>query len=618
MRNAICLVGSILAITASASGETSSIVGSYYIANPEEPTHDNVVFVFLPNGEYFFAQDGDPNVDPNGQDGIERGTYTWDPETGDFFVTTLVNTSGQWGLSDDISGATGIRVAVDEASLTFIFPDDDTFTLARVIESAENPLLGGWWVEGSGSGLAGDAGGTAVVVFLQDGIFYMAQDGDSIADPNGQDGMERGTYTWDPSTGAFSVNVITDTNGEWGFSHMGPDPAITVWADSSRMRLDPDEGEDDFNIFRRVMKGPSAGIIGTYYIAEPEEPTHDNVAFVFLPNGEYLFAQDGDVEVDPNGQDGMERGTYTWDRETGDFFVNTLVNTSGGWGLSSDTSGKPNIRVRLNATSFTFMFPNGEEFTLARVISSAANPLVGGWWLDGADAGDDGGAAFIVFLADGIFYMAQDGDSDTDPSGQDGMERGTYTWDAETGTFSVNVITDTNGQWGLSHLGPNPTITMAPDGNHFQLDPDEGEDDVVILRRVIGGAQVLSTWSDELGLSGSDAEPEARPFSDGLPNLVRYALGLSASPAPEEYPSFGQNTQSSSDSFFFEYSQRKTLVGVELVVQSSVDLIIWEDVPGAMVNPVPGDDPFIQRYSVEIPTDINDSAYLRLEARLLD
>ena len=370
----------------------------------------------------------------------------------------------------------------------------------------------------------------------------------------------------------------------------------------------------------------SASIVGSYTIADPEEPTHDNVVIVFLPNGDYFFAQDGDPNIDPNGQDGMERGTYTWDPETSNLFITTLVNTSGEWGFSDGISGMEGIKAFVDDTSLTLRFPDegeedGEEFTLARVIETSDNPLVGGWWATDSGGGElylAGGTAVIVFLEDGTFYMAQDGDSDADPSGQDGMERGTYTWDETTGAISVNLFVDTNGDWGFSDNGSDPTITLGVDGNHFILDPDKPDEDAEIFSRVIPGSKVLAAWTEQLGLTGADAAPEAQPFSDGLPNLVRYALGISATPQPEEYPVFGKSTEPLSPGFAFEYSQRYPLVGVVLNVQWSVDFVTWEDVPNELVTPLEGTDGSSERFSVEIPAGEDDRRFLRLAARLLD
>jgi hypothetical protein len=79
-----------------------------------------------------------------------------------------------------------------------------------------SPIVGGWY----GTHL-GQADSTAVITFLADGSYWMAEDGSSVLDPSGQDGMERGTYTWNPLTSAFSSTTLVDTSGQWGLSHSG-------------------------------------------------------------------------------------------------------------------------------------------------------------------------------------------------------------------------------------------------------------------------------------------------------------------------------------------------------------------------------------------------------------
>jgi hypothetical protein len=40
-----------------------------------------------------------------------------------------------------------------------------------------------------------------------------------VSDNVGQSGVEKGTFTYDSQTGALEATVISDANGEWGFSH---------------------------------------------------------------------------------------------------------------------------------------------------------------------------------------------------------------------------------------------------------------------------------------------------------------------------------------------------------------------------------------------------------------
>lgn len=49
------------------------------------------------------------------------------------------------------------------------------------------------------------------------------EDGNPLPDPSGQDGLEKGTYTWTSVTGAFSTNTAVNTNGEWGLWNVPSD-----------------------------------------------------------------------------------------------------------------------------------------------------------------------------------------------------------------------------------------------------------------------------------------------------------------------------------------------------------------------------------------------------------
>lgn len=252
----------VCALTALASDQ---IMGAYVLP-VEEPTHDNAILAFLPDGTYFFAQDGDPAIDSNGQDGIERGTYVWDAETGQLQVTTITNTSGQWGLSDDFAGVSGTAAEVDDTGITLFWPDGESFTLPRVTSLEDNPLVGGWWIEDSDWDAMMGVDGGLVLVFLPNGIYFLAEDQSPIADPNGTPGMERGTYSWDPATGAFSVDVMSDTNGEWGLSHMGENPAILVSEDRMEIIIDPDEGDDETVTLQRIRPGTRPAMLWSAYL----------------------------------------------------------------------------------------------------------------------------------------------------------------------------------------------------------------------------------------------------------------------------------------------------------------------------------------------------------------
>ena len=190
------------------------------------------------------------------------------------------------------------------------------------------------------------------------------------------------------------------------------------------------------------------------------------VAFTFFSNGKYMLADMGNSSLDPSGQNGMEFGTYSWNSSTGAFAYNTLINTDGQWGMSN--SGTTNIQI--SGGSMTVTTSDGTA-TLSKV-SKQANPLIGSWYV--SNAGQAHGNVVITFLDNGTYMLSDKGNSNLDPSGQDGMEYGTYSWNSSTGDFSYTTIVNTDGQWGLSDASVN---AMQLNGNVLTVHASDGSVD---------------------------------------------------------------------------------------------------------------------------------------------
>ena len=81
------------------------------------------------------------------------------------------------------------------------------------------------------------------------------------------------------------------------------------------------------------------------------------------------------------------------------------------------------------------------------------------------------GSKFVItFLPDSSYVHAEDNDAVADPSGQDGMELGAFSWNQGSGAFSSQpAVVDTNGQWGLSSCSGNTcsgaSATLTVSGN---------------------------------------------------------------------------------------------------------------------------------------------------------
>ena len=198
----------------------NSIVGSWYGTNLGQ-ANSTVAITFLANGTYLMAEDGNPNLDPTGQDGMELGTYTYNSATGAFSnPCPTVDTNGQWGLSHEFppncSGSHfTVTISGNTATFTNSSNSSDSFVLTRVVD-ATKPLVGSWYLPiGPGSNT------TAVITFMSNGRYMMAEAGTTVG--AGHSGMELGTYTYNSATGAFSNPCPSvDTSGDWGLSHQNP------------------------------------------------------------------------------------------------------------------------------------------------------------------------------------------------------------------------------------------------------------------------------------------------------------------------------------------------------------------------------------------------------------
>ena len=215
----------------------TDILGSWFFEEVPEPgvAGGPVVFMFLPNGQFLMGQDGDSVSDPNGQDGLEIGTYTYDGSS--LGVTSiLLDTNGEWGLGDVLGSSLAMQVVGDSLIIT------DGPTLTRIDSDS---ISGGWSLDG----LTDDE--MIAIAFLPDDQFMLLHGNEFEDDCNcGQAGIEFGSFSWNEPDGAFGFSISTDTNGEFGLSHSGVD-LVTVAHDTLTA-----QGDDGVISFVRVGTDP--------------------------------------------------------------------------------------------------------------------------------------------------------------------------------------------------------------------------------------------------------------------------------------------------------------------------------------------------------------------------
>lgn len=210
------LLTAALSLAALSTASAQAIVGAWYIGDTS--ADDSDVIVFLSNGYYMHMTDAGAG---GGDDGYERGTYAWSGVNGTTFtVNTLVDQNGANGFSDNNNTSSTISITGDTLTATdFDGPSTGDFNLTRV--TGANDIIGAW-VEGDITA----ADSSTVVVIMSNLTYYIASD----LETNGSDfpGIERGTYTWNSSTGAFTSNADLNTDGGYGLSGSPPITSATI------------------------------------------------------------------------------------------------------------------------------------------------------------------------------------------------------------------------------------------------------------------------------------------------------------------------------------------------------------------------------------------------------
>ncbi|MEJ6581069.1 MAG: hypothetical protein QNL33_19350 [Akkermansiaceae bacterium] len=236
-------------------------------------------------------------------------------------------------------------------------------------------------------------------------------------------------------------------------------------------------------------------------------------------------------------------------------------------------------------------------FDFQTLVSASLDEIVGAWQFEDSSSDDSG---LLVFQSNGIYFHGEVNQGD--PSGQDGMARGTYTWNKATEILSATPITDTNLELGLSHpLIGYDEVTVTGD---VSLRIYDGES--FFLHRV-SNAAILQDWRINKARNftqiAADTAPTTANFGDlwalvETPNngdlaAVTISGGKLASPRP-----FDDEGESS---FELEFVRR---VGSSLrhTPQRSDSLSGFVEMAGALtITPIAGGE--FERVIVSEPCD---------------
>ncbi|WP_024461978.1 hypothetical protein [Marinimicrobium sp. LS-A18] len=261
-------------------------VGSWYYVDTSAADVEEqfvIVLTLFADGRFAIFNDEDwPEMD-----GFEVGDLDWNINNGRVTLSNVRDYNGEIGLS-------GSTCASEEDSL-FTFdlvtgdnPGDDKLLLgadtgvgddcdsegdgAEVIEftrlySDTDGRVGTWFME--------DADEFLLLHLFADGMYaYLEEDTDPQTP---SDGIERGSYSIETDTSAVTWTVVTDTNGDSGFSHPCPDlsagetacgpdggdivETLTFDADSNTLVFGTNDPNEEPEAFERI--GPTGVEVGT-------------------------------------------------------------------------------------------------------------------------------------------------------------------------------------------------------------------------------------------------------------------------------------------------------------------------------------------------------------------
>lgn len=243
--------------------------------------------------------------------------------------------------------------------------------------TTQNTIVGGWTMDGTVG-----SGNLITFTFLANGEYLMTQDYVTIPPSTTLQpgGMERGTYSWNPATGAFrSLCPTVDTNGEAGASHPTPGicsgaaGTVTVSGNTLTLTVTNDPTNPPPFTFTRIADAtnPAVGSWTTTSVTSTTQQLAVGLKefMVILPNGEYVMGSSGTAT---NGTDGIERGILTWNPATGAVSLSCpTLDTNGTRGISNILGTVCGLPASQGAT--TTISASGD--TISMVIPAVLLPV---------------------------------------------------------------------------------------------------------------------------------------------------------------------------------------------------------------------------------------------------
>lgn len=499
------------------------IVGAWQFGNGA--SNASGVLVFLPNGLYFHAED--IVADGGDTDGMERGTYSWDPSSGALTITTNVDTNGSIGLSHP-QGQFTLLVDEDGSGIT-ISDTSGSSHLERVGFNSSDWTQGGWALCDN-KGLI-----TACLVFLPNNRYfhmevYSADGSNGNDDINGSTGMELGTYSYDQGLQrVIATSIDVDTNNEYGLS----DPIVgydTIHFPSPRVvSFDDTNGAEDPGFLHRVSNASvndgwrinkSVSYTQTANNTAPSTPyswdAWCTVATRNAGDARSVTISGGGISGEA-AFDEEDPGDWTYDRDyasnaalQNDFPDNQAYTIT----ISGGALGTLRQSLNIGSASFpTAPYLTGTDFTDAQSVDPTT-----GMTLNWNGSGSYSMQLYISSLPD------EEGDQHYDSGSLSGGETDQF--------LAPGVLPPGSTSYGYLEFAVQPSSSFGHGGfGTFGFSGRQSAlNDFVLTTQ--STTTVVTAAITGAGLSGSDAEMLASPQDDGVPNIMKYAFNMNLS-APD-------------------------------------------------------------------------------------
>ncbi|TCV86779.1 VPLPA-CTERM sorting domain-containing protein [Sulfurirhabdus autotrophica] len=229
--------------------------------------------------------------------------------------------------------------------------------------SSADQIVGSWLLDNGSS--------FSVATFLQDGRYV---DASAVAGDPAHTGIEWGTYSWNPVSGAITATSTGDTNGNWGIAN-DVDGTQYLTVSGNAGTIFQNCGPSCTGSVNRILPS-SPQIVGSWLF----DSSGTQVVTTFLQDGRYMEASV--VAGDPT-HTGIEWGTYSWNSSTGAITATSAGDTNGNWGIANDVDGTQYFTVSGNTGT---MFQNcGPSCTgsLNRILPASV-PVPAAAWLMGS------------------------------------------------------------------------------------------------------------------------------------------------------------------------------------------------------------------------------------------